>query len=68
MSKSKGFMIGFGSVISLFPSRTDVQTTIPAHSDAEAFQKDMQAVGNDIYHALYTVDSMLNKKKESCKD
>lgn len=43
--------------INLFPNDREVELTIPARSDAEAFQEDLQQVGRDMYSAMQAIDS-----------
>jgi hypothetical protein len=54
MAKSN-FLRGMGSVINLFPEDREIALPLPTHSDEEAFKKDLQQVGSDMYAALEAV-------------
>ena len=49
------FLRGMGSVTDLFPQDRGVVLPLPTHSDEEAFKRDLQQVGSDMYFAIESV-------------
>lgn len=65
---NKSFLRGVGSVIDLFPQDRKIQLPLPSHTDGEAFRKDLEVVGSDMYHAIHIIEQsekeILNTKNE----
>lgn len=55
---SKNFLRGMGSVLNLFPDNRPIKSIefTPILPDQEAFKKDLEQVGHDIWGAIETIN------------
>jgi hypothetical protein len=64
---TKNFIRGMGSVFDICPSDNNRNQIVksPSTSDAEAFNKDLQAIGQDFKYAIGYIDGEDQQNKKS---
>jgi hypothetical protein len=63
----KSFIRGMGSVFDIYPTDNNRNQIVkaPTVSDAEAFRKDLEAIGQDFKYAIGCVDEEKRQDEES---
>lgn len=53
---NKNFLRGMSEAINLFPREREDNVSLPVYSNEEAFRKDIEQVGSDMYSAIKSVE------------